>query len=41
MTQSATAEKALQPLLNDAVVVLRAPTQVWSASSGDLGASAD
>ncbi len=37
MTQSATGEKPLQPLLNDAVVALRAPTQVWSASSGDLG----
>ena len=29
---------ALQPLLNDAVITLRAPTQVWSDRSGDLGA---
>ncbi|WP_404433790.1 amylo-alpha-1,6-glucosidase [Microbacterium lacus] len=29
-----------QPLLNDAVVVLRAPTQVWSGSTGELGAGA-
>ncbi|WP_243073759.1 glycogen debranching N-terminal domain-containing protein [Microbacterium sp. SS28] len=28
----------LQPFLSDAVVVLRAPTQVWSGRSGDLGA---
>jgi glycogen debranching enzyme len=34
------AGQPLQPLLNDAVVALRAPTQVWSSSSGDLGASA-
>lgn len=30
----------LQPLLSDAVIVLRAPTQVWSAASGDLGDAA-
>ena len=30
----------LQPLLDDAVVVLRAPTQVWSGRSGELGAGA-
>ncbi|RUR01545.1 glycogen debranching N-terminal domain-containing protein [Labedella endophytica] len=29
-----------QPLLNDSVIALRAPTQVWSARSGDMGASA-
>ena len=29
----------LQPLLNDAAIVLRAPTQVWSARSGDIGAA--
>ena len=27
----------LQPFLNDAVIVLRAPTQVWSGRDGDLG----
>ncbi|HEX5858384.1 MAG TPA: glycogen debranching N-terminal domain-containing protein [Microbacterium sp.] len=32
------AAHALQPLLNDAIIALRAPTQVWSARSGDLGA---
>ena len=30
----------LQPLLNDETVVLRAPTQVWSAASGDIGGRA-
>lgn len=30
----------LQPLLNDGIVVLRAPTQVWSQRSGDLGDAA-
>jgi hypothetical protein len=40
MTASQATELALQPLLNDAVVVLRAPTQVWSDSAGDLGAGA-
>ncbi|MFF0909779.1 glycogen debranching N-terminal domain-containing protein [Microbacterium enclense] len=30
----------LQPLLNDAVIVLRAPTQVWSAHTGDIGSAA-
>ncbi|SDC67064.1 glycogen debranching N-terminal domain-containing protein [Microbacterium enclense] len=30
----------LQPLLNDALVVLRAPTQVWSDGSGDIGGAA-
>ncbi|WP_106814470.1 glycogen debranching N-terminal domain-containing protein [Microbacterium timonense] len=29
----------LQPLLNDAAIVFRAPTQVWSARDGDLGAA--
>lgn len=28
----------LQPFLSDAVVALHAPTQVWSARSGELGA---
>lgn len=28
-----------QPLLNDAIVVLEAPTQAWSSPSGDLGGS--
>ena len=27
----------LQPLLHDELVVLRAPTQVWSAENGDIG----
>ena len=27
----------LQPLLDDAVIALRAPTQVWSGRDGDLG----
>ncbi|MEX0151018.1 glycogen debranching N-terminal domain-containing protein [Microbacterium sp. LMI1-1-1.1] len=30
----------LQPLLNDAVIVLRAPTQVWSDHTGDIGSAA-
>ena len=30
---------ALQPLLNDAVIVLQAPTQVWSDSSGAMGSA--
>ncbi|MFI2486919.1 glycogen debranching N-terminal domain-containing protein [Promicromonospora kroppenstedtii] len=30
----------LQPLLGDAVIALRAPTQVWSGRDGDLGAAA-
>ncbi len=30
----------LQPLLNDALIVLRAPTQVWSDGTGDMGAAA-
>jgi glycogen debranching enzyme len=29
-----------QPLLNDETVILRAPTQAWSARSGDIGDSA-
>jgi glycogen debranching enzyme len=36
MTDSSTAATSLQPLLNNAVVALRAPTQVWSAATGDL-----
>lgn len=31
------ASPPLQPLLDDAVIVLRAPTQVWSGRDGDLG----
>lgn len=31
-------DRPLQPLLHDAVVALRAPTQVWSARDGGLGA---
>ena len=38
-TESAPEAQALQPLLNDAVIVLRAPTQVWSDRSGDIGAA--
>jgi glycogen debranching enzyme len=30
----------LQPLLNDAVIALRAPTQVWSGQGGDVGDAA-
>ena len=30
----------LQPLLSDALIVLRAPTQVWSDGTGDMGAGA-
>lgn len=30
----------LQPLLSDAVIAFRAPTQVWSARSGDTGGAA-
>ena len=32
--------EGLQPLLSDAVVALRAPTQVWSDRSGDVGSGA-
>ena len=31
--------RPLQPLLHDSVVVLRAPTQSWSADDGDMGAA--
>ncbi|SFS17809.1 Amylo-alpha-1,6-glucosidase [Microbacterium sp. cf046] len=40
MSESAIVEHPRQPLLNDAVVALRAPTQVWSGGGGDLGESA-
>ncbi len=30
----------LQPLLNDALIVLRAPTQVWSDATGAIGTAA-
>jgi glycogen debranching enzyme len=33
-------QSQLQPLLDDAVIALRAPTQVWSGRDGDLGAAA-
>jgi glycogen debranching enzyme len=32
--------RTLQPLLDDAVIALRAPTQAWSRESGDAGAGA-
>ena len=35
---SPTDDTPLQPLLDDALIVLRAPTQVWSAHDGELGA---
>ena len=35
----ASAARPLQPLLHDSVVVLRAPTQAWSAADGDMGSS--
>ena len=31
---------ALQPLLDDAVIVLQAPTQAWSDEAGDMGSAA-
>jgi glycogen debranching enzyme len=34
------AQQPLQPLLSDAVIALRAPTQVWSRSGGDAGSGA-
>jgi len=37
---TAVAPAALQPLLNDALIVLRAPTQVWSDTTGDIGSAA-
>ena len=40
VTDTAAEAQPLQPLLSDAVIALRAPTQVWSAASGDLGAAA-
>ncbi|GGM41093.1 glycogen debranching N-terminal domain-containing protein [Promicromonospora citrea] len=44
MTPSPTApqqvpQHPVQPLLSDAVIALRAPTQVWSGRDGDLGAA--
>ncbi|SEB47209.1 Glycogen debranching enzyme (alpha-1,6-glucosidase) [Paramicrobacterium humi] len=33
-------EAGRQPLLNDATIVLRAPTQVWSDATGDMGDAA-
>jgi glycogen debranching enzyme len=39
-TTDAASQHPLQPLLNDAVIVLRAPTQVWSGRGGDLGDAA-
>jgi glycogen debranching enzyme len=40
MTLESPRSEPLQPLLDDAVTALRAPTQVWSGSSGDLGGTA-
>jgi len=40
MTDSSTGAHALQPLLDHAVIALRAPTQVWSDATGDLGSAA-
>jgi hypothetical protein len=34
------AAQPLQPLLDDAVIVLRAPTQVWSGRDGEVGGQA-
>jgi hypothetical protein len=38
--QADTPSPALQPLLHDAVVTLRAPTQAWSRFDGSMGAGA-
>ena len=35
LSSSKAGDSGLQPLLHDSVIALRAPTQVWSASSGD------
>jgi hypothetical protein len=40
MTTSSTEPPALQPLLNDGVITLLAPTQAWSSPSGDMGSRA-
>ncbi|WP_306231608.1 amylo-alpha-1,6-glucosidase [Agrococcus beijingensis] len=40
MSSDAPDQHGRQPLLNRALVVLDAPTQVWSDASGDLGADA-
>jgi hypothetical protein len=40
MTTTPTPPHPLQPLLDDAIVALRAPTQVWSRADGDVGAGA-
>ncbi|MGP3536376.1 glycogen debranching N-terminal domain-containing protein [Microbacterium sp. RD1] len=37
---AAPAEHPRQPLLSDAVIGLRAPTQVWSRSTGEIGGAA-
>ncbi|MFC4243728.1 glycogen debranching N-terminal domain-containing protein [Gryllotalpicola reticulitermitis] len=37
---AATTGTGLQPLLHDAVALLRAPTQAWSAADGDMGEAA-
>ncbi|WP_322411740.1 glycogen debranching N-terminal domain-containing protein [Microbacterium invictum] len=39
-TATAPATRTRQPLLDDAVIVLRAPTQVWSRETGDAGPGA-
>ncbi len=38
MTTSSTGAPAFQPLIHDGVVALRAPTQVWSTTDGEMGA---
>lgn len=40
MTPDSGTPRPLQPLLGDAVIAFRAPTQVWSARTGDVGAAA-
>ncbi|TQJ31562.1 glycogen debranching N-terminal domain-containing protein [Microbacterium sp. SLBN-146] len=40
MTLESPRSEPLQPLLDDAVTVLRAPTQMWSGDTGDLGGTA-
>lgn len=40
MTSTHQTERRLQPLLEDSTIVLRAPTQAWSAADGDMGARA-
>ncbi|WP_345803328.1 glycogen debranching N-terminal domain-containing protein [Microbacterium sp. AZCO] len=37
MTEHDPSAAPLQPLLHESIIALRAPTQVWSGASGDLG----